>query len=140
MKSVNVHLMTMSGMVRFFPSLAMSCSPMAPSDTSLHEYLSIRQASSSGARTDTSRVRQHPSLEASGRPECSTESSPCGRCGGRSAPKISVRKRRRVEWSDRAGFSSQTGRCAAVRSDTSTWVPELDRRRATTTRRRSSFL
>ena len=131
--------MTAKGTVKFFPNRYKRSSPNALS-TSSQEYLSIRQMVSSGARTETRRVKQHPSLDWTGFPLCSALRRPCGRCGGRSDPKISVMYFLSVEWRLLVGLISQTGKWAAVFSETRTWTPLVAFFRTTTTRRNNNRL
>lgn len=134
-----LHRITVSGTVRFLPILESSWSPIRRSNCN-QAYLSIRQTSSRGMRTETNRLRQRPSFEVAGFPLCSALSRPWGRCGGKSEPKISVIYFLRVEWRERVGFNSQTGRCAAVFSLTRTHTALSDRRRTAMTSRSSSRL
>jgi len=69
------YLITTIGTVMFLLSLASTSSPKTRSN-STQEYLSIKQTVSRGALTDTSKVRQQPSLEWTGFPLCSTLSRP----------------------------------------------------------------
>lgn len=80
--------MTWSGTVMFLGKRSRSLSPSSLLTMS-HVYLSIGNTSSSGTRNATRRVRHNPSLVASGFPQCSTLSTPCGLCAGTSAPNIS---------------------------------------------------
>ena len=87
------YLMTFMATSWFLPSRSSRACPSSRF-SSHHWYLSIRWASSSGLRTGTSSVRQRPA----GWSDWwlySTESTPAGRCGGRSAPNISYNNQQR---------------------------------------------
>ena len=125
----------------FLPSRPRISSPRDLSSSS-QAYLSIRTTSSKGTRTEMSKDKQQPSFECAGLPLCSTLSKPWGLkrrrrsqllqlcnqmahcidylCGGKSFPNISIMYFLRVEWSERFGLISQTGKWAEVFSETRT--------------------
>lgn len=86
---------TFKGTVIFLPTLAIRDSPVAL-ESSTQEHLSIKGTSSNGFLMGTSKERHKPSLlplETSERN--STPSTPWGRWGGRSEPKISFKLKRK---------------------------------------------
>lgn len=77
-----------------------SMSRLASSSSSCHWYLPMMETSSAGGLNRTNRFRQIPSLGVSpwlrACGQCSTENRPCGRCCGRSEPKISYKEIQRL--------------------------------------------
>jgi hypothetical protein len=86
----SVYRITCRGRAIFLGSLSSSSSPSCL-DTSSQVYLSMIPTSSRGIRNETRSVRHRPSFVASGFPQCSTDKTPWGLWGGRSAPNISLK-------------------------------------------------